>query len=255
MNRTWPRPPALLVACIVPLGLARAPAARAGVAETTASYESQGKTIAVDRFEPDGPGRHPAVLLIHGAGGLKGGVVFREYALLLARRGYVAHVVHYFDRTGDEVAKVPSSLQNFSAWRAAVADAISHAAAQPNVDPGRIGLVGFSLGAYLSLSLATDDPRVAVVVDYFGGLPEVLARDVNAMPPVLILHGERDRIVPVQAARDLERMLKQKGGPYEIHIYPDQGHGFRGDDSRDALDRTVAFLDKHLKKAKPDDPS
>jgi dienelactone hydrolase len=247
MIRTWPRPPAVLIACILPLGLAGPPSARAGVAESTVSYESQGKAIAVDRFGPDGPGKHPAVLLIHGAGGLTGGVVFREYARLLAQRGYVAHVVHYFDRTGDEVAKLPSSLRNFSAWRAAVSDAISHAAAQPNVDPSRIGLVGFSLGAYLSLSLAADDPRVTAVVDYFGGLPAILGRDVKAMPPVLILHGEQDRVVPVQAARELERMLKEKGRPYEIHIYPDQGHGFRGDDSQDAFRRTVAFLDKHLK--------
>ena len=103
----------------------RAPAARAVRSMVRAMYaqtgdgsaipEWIGKAITVDRFEPKLPGRYPAVLVIHGAGGTTiGGPWFRESARMLARRGYVAHVVHYFDLTGTRVADMPTMRANIS---------------------------------------------------------------------------------------------------------------------------------------------
>jgi dipeptidyl aminopeptidase/acylaminoacyl peptidase len=66
------------------------------------------------------------------------------------------------------------------------------------------------------------------------------------MPPVLILHGERDRLVSVDKARKLERALKAKNLAYEIKLYATQGHGFTGHEAQDAFERTFKFLDKHL---------
>src|SRR5438874_2657492 len=74
-------------------------------------------------------------------------------------------------------------------------------------------------------------------------------------PPVLLLHGssglvwrdDADRLVPASEARKLERLLKQHGRPYEMTIYPGQGHGFEGEASEDAVRRALAFLERHLK--------
>ena len=129
-----------------------------------------------------------------------------------------------------------------------VADAIDYATRQPNVDSKRLGLAGFSLGAYLSLAVASIDKDVKAVVEYFGGLPEFFAGRVDTMPPTLILHGAADRVVPVNEAYKLEALLKSKHVPYEIKIYPEQGHGFFGADGEDALKRTLFFFDKNLKK-------
>ena len=49
------------------------------------------------------------------------------------------------------------------------------------------------------------------VAEYFGPMPEYFAQRMARMPPVLILHGDRDPLVPVKAAYDLEALLKQKG--------------------------------------------
>src|SRR5262249_29590891 len=177
-------------------------------------------------FEPKAPGKYPAVLVIHGAGGMTiGGPLFRESARRLARRGYVAHVVHYFDLTGTMVADLPTMKTHFAAWMRAVPDGVTNAAKQPNVDPSRVGLLGFSLGSYLSLSLSVFDPRVSAVVEYFGGLPDVLVKDVTSLPPTLILHGDGDKVVPVSEAKALEKLCKEKQVPYEVRIYPGQGHG------------------------------
>jgi carboxymethylenebutenolidase len=218
------------------------------VVESRASYESQAKTIAVERFEPKAEGKYPVVLVLHGAGGMTlGGPAFREFGRLLARHGYVAHVVHYFELTDTEIAGLPAMRANFSSWMKAISDGITNASKQPNVDPDRVGLLGFSLGSYLSLSLATFDPRVSVVVEYFGGLPTEIARDFKSLPPVLILHGDADKIVPITEADTLEKVFKEKSVSYEKRIYAGQGHGFTGEDGEDAARRAVAFFERHLR--------
>ena len=257
MNRPTFSPAQLLswVASVSLLLSSDAGAKAAEIVESKTSYESKDKTIAVERFEPKAPGKYPAVVVLHGAGGMRPegfGWAFREYAKHLARQGYVTHVIHYFDRTGHEVVLDPKVMrEHFAAWMETVADGVTHLSKQPNVDPKRIGLLGFSLGAYLSLSLATLDERVRAVVEYFGGLPEDLAKGLKRMPPTLILHGDADSIVPVKEARALERLFQEKQVPFEIKIYPGQGHGFIGKEGTDALTRATAFFDKHVKNEGP----
>jgi len=50
----------------------------------------------------------------------------------------------------------------------------------------------------------------------------------------------------VQEAYDLKQLLEKKNVPYEIHIYPEAGHGFSGEVWRDAGMRSLAFLQKYL---------
>jgi carboxymethylenebutenolidase len=125
-------------------------------------------------------------------------------------------------------------------------DAISHIDQLPSVDAQRIGLLGFSLGAYLALSVASVDPRVKAVVEFFGGFPKEMKFFMRRLCPVLILHGEADATVPVQEAYDLQALLEKKGMPYEIMIYPGAGHGFANDVWRDAGKRSLHFLRKFL---------
>jgi carboxymethylenebutenolidase len=218
------------------------------IEETTATFESGGRPIKVERFEPKAPGKYPAVIVLHGSGGPElGGVAFRAMARELARRGYVAHFVHYFDRTGTIFGDDKTNREHFATWARTVADAVTFATKQENVDPRRVGLLGYSLGAYLSLSEAVFDKRVKAVVEYFGGLPEPLVDRAKEMPPTLILHGEADPIVPVKEAHTLERLIQENGVTYEMHLYPKAGHAFLGADGHDSARRTLDFLAKHLK--------
>jgi carboxymethylenebutenolidase len=69
--------------------------------------------------------------------------------------------------------------------------------------------------------------------------------------PVLILHGDQDKTVPVEEAYRLRQILDQKQIAYELEIYPGVGHGFTGEVWRDAGLRTLAFLRKHLDSENP----
>jgi carboxymethylenebutenolidase len=209
-------------------------------------FESGGKSIRLDCFLPNADGqRFPAIIGLHGSGGGHGSMA--EPASLLAAQGHAVYVLHYFERTGTtQIDGLPTIARNFPAWMKTLWDAVSFIATQPSVDPERIGLLGFSLGAYLALSAAAIDSRVKIVVDYFGGFPREMKLFMRRFCPVLILHGEQDATVPVAEAYHLQQMLVKKQIPYEMKIYPGVGHGFSGEIWRDSGLRTLAFLNQHL---------
>jgi carboxymethylenebutenolidase len=216
------------------------------ISQSQLVFESGGKNIRLDCFLPSDNGRRfPAVIGLHGSGG--GHFSMAEPATLLAGQGFAVYVLHYFDRTDTvSVDGLSTIARHFPVWMKTLWDSVSFVARQPQVDPERIGLLGFSLGAYLSLSAASIDSRIRAVVDFFGGLPKEMKLFMRRLCPVLILHGDQDKTVPVQEAYHLQQVLEKRQIPYEIQIYPGVGHGFSAEIWRDAGLRTLAFLNKHL---------
>jgi carboxymethylenebutenolidase len=216
------------------------------VSESELAFESGGKQIRIDCFAPTANGqRFPAVVGLHGSGG--GYPVVAAPARLLAAQGFAVYIPHYFQRTGTElVSDRATILCHGPAWMKAVWDSVSFTARQPHVDPERIALLGFSLGAYLSLGIAAIDDRVKAVVDFFGGFPKEMRLFMRRLCPVLILHGEADKTVPVEEAHYLRQLLEKKNIPYEMNIYPGVGHGFGPEIMRDAGLRTLSFLKRYL---------
>jgi carboxymethylenebutenolidase len=215
------------------------------ISQSQLTFESGGKSILLDAYLPNASGATlPAVVALHGAGGNVVGM--ERYANVLAAHGFAVYVLHYFDRTGTHSADLQTMKRNFPSWMKTLWDAISFVEKQPQVDRERIGLLGFSLGAYLALSNSTIDKRVKVVVEFFGGLPKEVKLFMMRLCPVLILHGEADATVPVEEAYQLQKLFEKKGIPYEIKIYPGEGHGFESEVWRDAGQRSLEFLQKYL---------
>ena len=135
------------------------------------TFESGGKSVRLDVYLPDKvEARLPAVIALHGAGGGVSGM--ERYASMLAGQGFAVYRLHFFDRTETTYADRPTIMRNFPLWMKVLWDAISFIEKQPQVDNERIALLGFSLGAYLSLANSAIDPRVKVVVEFFGGMPK-----------------------------------------------------------------------------------
>lgn len=216
------------------------------MSKTQLTFQSGGKPIRLDAYLPDAPSvLLPAVVALHGAGGNVAGM--ERYASALAAQGFAVYALHFFDRTGTESADKPTILRNFPVWMKTLWDAISFVETQPQVDRERIALLGFSLGAYLSLANSAIDPRVKVVVEFFGGMPKEMNLFMRRLCPVLILHGENDATVPVGEAYNLQKLLEKKKIPYEIKIYPGVGHGFEDAATwQDAGKRSLEFLRKYL---------
>ena len=93
----------------------------------------------------------------------------------------------------------------------------------------RLALMGFSQGAMVALfaGLRGAVPAPACILAYSGALlgPDSFAAEVSARPPVLLVHGEADEVVPAMASRQAARLLQAEAVPHELLLRPDLGHG------------------------------
>ena len=113
------------------------------------------------------------------------------------------------------------------------------------VRPDRLALVGFSQGTMMSLFVAPRRPGpVACVVGYSGALvgADRLAAEAVAKPPVLLIHGDADPVVPFAAMALAESALKAAGIPIATERRPGLPHSI----DEVGLVKAAEFLARHL---------
>lgn len=197
-----------------------------------------GLTVGRDRVPAillrpaDSPARAPVVLLLHGLTSRKERMADSVGSALL-KKGVASLAIDlpmHGDRDGDVASlRGASPLALVSVWRSAMSEvraALDLLEAHAGVDGRRIGIVGYSLGSYLALAAAADQPAIRCVALAAGGdLPErtpfaPLVRTVLDPPrmvrqlagrPLLMVSGTRDRTVtPAQATRLFDAALEPK---------------------------------------------
>lgn len=117
--------------------------------------------------------------------------------------------------------------------------------AQHNLAPERMALVGFSQGCMMSLHTAPRRAKpLAGVVGLSGALvgAQLLASEIKSRPPVCLIHGDADMVVPFAAMQMAQSALESAGVPTEAHRRPMLGHGIDGE----ALRIFTAFLKARL---------
>ena len=91
----------------------------------------------------------------------------------------------------------------------------------------RLVLVGFSQGSMMALHVGLRRGAVPAGIVAYSGLlagPEQLG-ETKARPPVLLIHGEVDDLIPVEALHMAREALAGAGIPVEWHVRPGLGHG------------------------------
>ena len=113
--------------------------------------------------------------------------------------------------------------------------------ARHSLPPERLALVGFSQGTMMALHVGLRRAVApAAIVGYSGifVLPAVKAaaeaavQEIRARPPVLLIHGERDDLIPAQALFAAAQTLAALEIPVEWHLSPGIGHGIDGEGLR-----------------------
>ena len=116
---------------------------------------------------------------------------------------------------------------------------------------GKIGVVGFCFGGWISNMMAVKVPDLAAAVPFYGGQPKENIDKINA-PLMLQFAGLDERVNAGWPA--YEAALKENNKEYEAYVYPDVNHGFHNtstprynkEAAELAWSRTVSFFKKHL---------
>ena len=232
--------------------------------------QASGQSLKLDGSIPDGPGPYPAAIIVHGGAWVTGDKQRSVRPLFkpLTDNGIAWFSINYRLARGSDPASL-ISLEGLAALTSAsddVRNALEYVrahAAEWNVDPNRIVLIGESAGAHLAsmaaLKPSAGKPVQAVVAFYspsdlvklvetspripdalrklvkgspleamlLGGLKQLspMTWVTGAAPPFLMIHGTADSLVPFGQSEEMCAALQKSGASCEVVSVPGGGHG------------------------------
>lgn len=238
-------------------------------------------------FNLERDGSAPAVVIAHGGPSYQTFDAFNRTAIALASRGYVCIAPNVRGSTG--YGRVFEKANHKDIGGGDLQDevfATRFLVATGYVDASKIGITGESYGGYMALMAVGRTPDVwAAAVDLYG-ITNWLTEQQHEKPslqqydqsllgdpvrdrkvyeaaspttyfhairaPVLVLQGENDVRDPKEEAESAFAALHKDGKIVDAHYYPGEGHGFaKRENQIDALERTVAWFDRYLKRKTP----
>jgi dienelactone hydrolase len=191
--------------------------------------------IAGELRLPKGRGPFPAVVLIHGSGGITGGA--DQWAREFNSVGVAAFLLDSFTgrsigQTITDQSQVGHLAMTYDAFRAL--DLLSK---HPGIDASRIAIMGFSKGGFPALRTSMkrfqrmySPPNVefAAYLPFYGGYCEstFLEDDQVSDRPIRMFQGEKDDYVLAEPCREYVERLRKAGKDAQITIYPNARHSF-----------------------------
>ncbi|MEM8555350.1 MAG: dienelactone hydrolase family protein [Pseudomonadota bacterium] len=154
--------------------------------------------------------------------------------------GYQWFPIPWLDGSSEETARegMERAVLDLNAWIDGVLEA-------EGVAPENFVLLGFSQGTMMSLHMAPRrDEAFACVVGFSGRLlePERLADETQVRPPILLIHGDADDVVPPQSLPEAGNALTAAGFDVFAHVMKGTGHGI----APDGLSVALAFMRQNL---------
>jgi dienelactone hydrolase len=197
----------------------------------TASYANKPVTLHAELNKPDGKGPFPAVVLMHGCGGLQPAVkrALRTHADFLVNHGFVTLILDSFGprENGDGwVCKSFDRLMAARRYRTADAlDAFEFLKSQKYVDSENIFQMGQSNGGSVAIRLAQlDNPVFRASAAYYPwcGTFNRLGSNADFTSPLIVLAGTDDDWTPIAECQN----LKSTRAEYQVIAYPGAVHSF-----------------------------
>lgn len=200
-------------------------------------------------------GKAPTVLVVHENRGLNPYV--KDVARRLAKKGFIAFAPDALFSLGgypgndDEGRTMQRSLERDKIEQDFMAAATW--LKQHEKGTGKLGVVGFCFGGYISNLLAAVMPsQIDAAVPYYG-TPAQSELQANVKGPILIHFAEQDKRVNA-TWEAYEEVLKANNADYKAHIYAGAQHGFHNDstsryspkDAELSWQRTLEFFKQHL---------
>ena len=239
-------------------------------------------SLTLDAFVPEGAGPFPTCILVHGGGFIRGDKQSYIKPLFepLSKAGFAWFTINYRLAPQHRWPACAEDVETAIRW-------VKAHAKEYKVDVSRIALIGESAGGHLVSWVGTrdkEDTRVAAVVPFYAphdlelqvkhrnmlgesmtallGLTELnddawkRLHEVSpssyvhkGMPPFLLIHGDKDPIVPFEQSTRFQKQMKDMGNQCDLITIPDGVHGMGSWDklNSDYREQLVAWLTKTLK--------
>ncbi len=220
------------------------------------SYPSGNETVHGLLYLPAGTGRHPALVVIHEWWGLNDWI--KEQARHFAQQGYVTLAVDlYRGKVAADPETAHELMRGLPQDRGVrdLTSAVTWLKHRADVDPRRIGAIGWCMGGGYAAQLAVADPKLRAVVINYGSLPTDRSALKRIHAAVLGNFGGQDRGITPDDVHAFQSAMETMGKSVNLKIYPDAGHafenpnntgGYRPEDARNAEERADRFLADHL---------
>ena len=197
----------------------------------------------------------PTVLVVHENRGLN--PYIKDVARRLAKKGYTAfapdilHTLGGYPGNDDEGKEMQKSMDRMKIEKDFIVAAKflkNHSASN-----GKLGVVGFCFGGYISNMLAATIPDVINAAVPFYGTPAKEDVVSNIKGPIMLQFAEIDKRVNATWPA-YEALLKSKNITFEANIYPKTNHGFHNDSTARynqeaaelAWSHTLRFFNQHI---------
>ncbi len=188
-------------------------------------------------------GRGPGLLVIQEWWGLVDHI--KDLADRFARQGFVALAPDLYNgektKSPDQAGKMLMAL-NIAETGKDLRGAAAYLHDRPEVQPKKVGVVGFCMGGQLALFGGTAHPDlISAVVDFYGIHPKVNPDVTKLSGPVLAHFGKRDKSVGEEGAKALVDRIRAAGKSVEAYFY-DADHAFFNDQRPEVHNRQAAEL-------------
>lgn len=202
---------------------------------------------------PKEKGDYPGVVMIHENRGLRPEI--KQAAEELAKEGYMVLAVDLLGGVAEDQAgaRVLTSKFNQATGTRNMQEAVRYLRESGAT---KVGSLGWCFGGRQSIELAVSGEKLDATVVYYGGnMATSTERLAPITWPVLGIFGDKDQAIPITMVKTFEASLNSLGIKNEIYIYEGVGHAFANpsganyapEETKDAWEKTLVFLDTYLK--------
>lgn len=241
----------------------------------TVTLQEQPDRLTAHLALPSGKGPHPAVILLPAIAGVNDYV--NQAAERLAANGFAVLLLDYYCREGaapdvSTPEKIGQAVANLPDPRvlADTGAALRWMEGDARIDEARVAAWGFCIGGMFAYLAACDYETIAAAVDFYGLVEYAdtsenkpvspLDRAADLQAPLMAHFGDFDRLISVEQVDRFAAALRENQKVHEFFVYRGAPHAFDEDfrapvyrpaASKEAWERSLAFLDWYLKGEAP----
>ncbi len=203
------------------------------------SHTGKGTLVLPEGASAESP--VPAIVIMHGSGGIKEGREMR-YAELFAANGVASLVIDYYAPRG-VIEQTPYVMKTMIATEVDVMSdaysALKILGTHPAIDATRIGVTGYSYGGMgtryllddrLKNIMAPDVPSFTLHMDIYGPCHQTLGHQGTTGAPYLAIHGDADNSVDPALCQEVYKEIESGGSKVESHVIAGAGHAWENAD-------------------------